>query len=204
MSNLLAINVNDHIEKKNGLSYLSWAWAWAEVLKVDPAATWEAHEKDGLPFIAMPDTSALVKVAVTIKGHTKSCLLPVMNNRNQAIKNPDAFAVNTAIVRCLTKAIAMHGLGLYIYAGEDMPEGDEEPQRPAPRAPAKAQAVAERVGGTVEEIDAITLCAMIAEAKDDTRLQQLVAHAKALPEADKPMVRRAFDERRKMLAEVGQ
>lgn len=68
----------------------------------------------------------------------------------------------------------------------------------------KAQAVAERVGGIGEEIDAVTLCAMIAEAKDDAKLQQLVAHAKVLPEADKPMVRRAFDERRKMLAEVGQ
>lgn len=122
MSDLLQINVNDHTEKKNGLTYLSWAWAWAEVLKIDPQATWEAHEYNGLPCIVMPDTSCMVKVSVTIKGHTKASLLPVMNHRNQAIKGPDAFAINTAIVRCLTKAISMHGLGLYIYAGEDLPE----------------------------------------------------------------------------------
>ena len=126
MSELLKINVNDHTERKNGLTYLSWAWAWAEVLKLDPAATWEAHEFNGLPCIVMPDTTCMVKVSVTIKGDRKTCLLPVMNHRNQAIKNPDAFAVNTALMRCLAKAIAMHGLGLYIYAGEDLPEQDAE------------------------------------------------------------------------------
>lgn len=125
MSELLKINVNDHTERKNGLTYLSWAWAWAEVLKLDAAATWEAHEFNGLPCIVMPDTTCMVKVSVTIKGDRKTCLLPVMNHRNQAIKNPDAFAVNTALMRCLAKAIAMHGLGLYIYAGEDLPEQDE-------------------------------------------------------------------------------
>ena len=126
MSELLKINVNDHTERKNGMTYLSWAWAWAEVLKLDPAATWEAHEFNGLPCIVMPDTTCMVKVSVTIKGDRKTCLLPVMNHRNQAIKNPDAFAVNTALMRCLAKAIAMHGLGLYIYAGEDLPEQDAE------------------------------------------------------------------------------
>lgn len=132
MSDLLKINVNDHTERKNGLTYLSWAWAWAEVLKIDPQATWEAHEYSGLPCIVMPDSSCMVKVSVTIKGHTKSSLLPVMNHRNQAIKNPDAFAINTAIVRCLTKAVSMHGLGLYIYAGEDLPESEEAPKKAEP------------------------------------------------------------------------
>lgn len=126
MSELLKINVNDHTEKKNGLTYLSWAWAWAEVLKIDPAATWEAHEFNGLPCIVMPDSSCMVKVSVAIKGDRKTCLLPVMNHKNQAIKGPDAFAVNTALMRCLAKAIAMHGLGLYIYAGEDLPEQDND------------------------------------------------------------------------------
>jgi len=125
MNALLSINVNDRVEKKNGLSYLSWAWAWAEVLKIDPQATWVASApgSDG-PALFLPDGSALVGVTVTIKGHAKGCLLPVMDHRNKAIKNPDAFAINTAIMRCLAKAIAMHGLGLYIYAGEDLPEGD--------------------------------------------------------------------------------
>lgn len=126
MSELLTINVNAHTEAKNGLTYLSWAWAWAEVLKIDPQATWEAAEFNGLPATFLPDSSAMVKVLVTIKGHTKQCWLPVMNHRNQAIKNPDAFAINTAIVRCLTKCISMHGLGLYIYAGEDLPPMDTE------------------------------------------------------------------------------
>ncbi len=127
MSELLKINVSEHTEKKNGLTYLSWAWAWAEVLKLDPDATWDAVEFNGFPASFAPDGSALVKTIVTIKGKAKSCWLPVMNHRNQAIKNPDAFNINTAIVRCLTKCISMHGLGLYIYAGEDLPE-DDAPQ----------------------------------------------------------------------------
>jgi len=127
MSELLKINVSEHTEKKNGLTYLSWAWAWAEVLKLDPDATWDAVEFNGFPASFAPDGSALVKTIVTIKGKSKSCWLPVMNHRNQAIKNPDAFNINTAIVRCLTKCISMHGLGLYIYAGEDLPE-DDSPQ----------------------------------------------------------------------------
>jgi hypothetical protein len=124
MSELLKINVNQHVEKKNGLTYLSWAWAWAEVLKIDPQARWEAHEWNGLPAMFLPDGSAMVKVSVTLKDDAKTCVLPVMDHRNKAIKNPDAFAINTATMRCLAKAISMHGLGLYIYAGEDLPEAD--------------------------------------------------------------------------------
>lgn len=136
-TNLLQLNVNDHVEKKNNLSYLSWAWAWAEVLKADPEALWEAVEypaADGtlVPCLYVGDGSALVKTKVTINGKTRSCVLPVMNHRNQAIKSPDAFAINTAIMRCMTKAISMHGLGLYIYAGEDLPEGEDKPEKPDP------------------------------------------------------------------------
>jgi hypothetical protein len=131
MSELLKINVNEHTERKGQLTYLSWAWAWAEVLKIDPQAEWELRSWDGCPGPAffLPDGSAMVSVSVGIRGDVKQCVLPVMDNRNKAIKNPDAFAINTAIMRCLAKAIAMHGLGLYIYAGEDLPEG-EEPKRP--------------------------------------------------------------------------
>jgi hypothetical protein len=136
MSDLLQINVNAHTERKNGLTYLSWAWAWAEVLKVDPIACWQPMTfgpKDSpVPYLAMPDTSMMVGVQVTIKGITRACLLPVMDHRNKAIKNPDAFQVNTALMRCLAKAIAMHGLGLYIYAGEDLPEGEEKPEDKKP------------------------------------------------------------------------
>ena len=142
MSELLKINVSEHTEKKNGLTYLSWAWAWAEVLKLDPDATWDAVEFNGFPASFAPDGSALVKTIVTIKGKAKSCWLPVMDHRNKAIKNPDAFNINTAIVRCLTKCISMHGLGLYIYAGEDLPE-DDTPQAPKQDAKVKNQKLQE-------------------------------------------------------------
>jgi hypothetical protein len=126
VSELLKINVNDHVEKKVGLSYLSWAWAWAEVLKIDPTARYTVHEYDGLPLMYLKDGTGMVKVSVEIKGDIKTCLLPVMDNRNRSIVDPDSFAVNTAIMRCLTKCIAIHGLGLYIYAGEDLPEAERE------------------------------------------------------------------------------
>lgn len=117
---LSSINVNDHIEKKNGLSYLSWAWAVSELLKADPTATWSYGEP-----VRWNDT-VMVFCTVTAFGKPMTSQLPVMNHRNQAIPNPDAFQVNTAMQRCLAKAIALHGLGLYIYAGEDVPEEDKE------------------------------------------------------------------------------
>ena len=127
--NFLTVNVNDHIERKNNLSYLSWAWAWAEVLKIDPKARWHTVEYSdergcASPCMYLRDGSAMVKVEVTILGETKQSILPVMDHKNKAIINPDAFAINKNIMRCLAKAISMHGLGLYIYAGEDMPEED--------------------------------------------------------------------------------
>lgn len=123
---LLKINVNDHTEKKNGLTYLSWAWAWQEALKADPKANWEVKmfgENYEFPYCKIGDT-AMVFVEVKMFDKTVPCQLPVLDHRNKAIANPDAFQVNTAIMRCLAKAIAFHGLGLYIYAGEDLPEGD--------------------------------------------------------------------------------
>ncbi len=147
MSELLKINVNEHTEKKNGLTYLSWAWAWAEVLKIDPQATWtpmfNGPQGSESPWFSMPDGSMLVGVSVAIKGHAKQCLLPVMDHRNKAIKNPDAFAVNTALMRCLAKCIAMHGLGLYIYAGEDLPQQD--PLIESPEAKAEREAWEKRL-----------------------------------------------------------
>ena len=136
---LLKVNVNDHTEKKNGLTYLSWAWAWAEVLKADPSSTFDVqtfHNKDGIemPYMDVNGTG-MVWVTVTIFNKPMTCMLPVMNHRNQPIQNPDAFQVNTAIMRCMTKAVALHGLSLYIYAGEDLPESDEK-EAPTPVATA--------------------------------------------------------------------
>ena len=136
---LLKINVNDHTEKKNGLTYLSWAWAWAEVLKADPAATFEVQLFDRADGTQMPymdvNGTGLVWVTVTMFDKPMTCMLPVMDYRNKPIPNPDAFAVNTAIMRCMTKAVALHGLSLYIYAGEDLPE-DAEKAAPTPQAKA--------------------------------------------------------------------
>lgn len=122
---LLKLDVGKHTEKKGNLTYLSWAWAWAEAIKADPAATFEVQMFDGKPFVDINKT-AMVFVTVTIFGKPMTCQLPVMDYKNKAILAPDAFAVNTAIMRCMTKALSLHGLGLYIYAGEDLPEETEE------------------------------------------------------------------------------
>jgi hypothetical protein len=118
---LLKRDVNSHTEKKNNLTYLSWAWAWAEALKADPKATFVVNMFDGKCYMDINGTG-MVWVTVTMFDKPMTCQLPVMDYRNKPIPNPDAFAVNTAIMRCMTKALSLHGLGLYIYAGEDLPE----------------------------------------------------------------------------------
>jgi len=136
---LLKLDVSKHIEKKANLSYLSWAWAWSEALKADPTAkfivqTFDECGPNGakrtVPYMGI-NGSAMVFVTVTMFGKQMTCQLPVMDHRNKAIQDPDAFQVNTAIMRCMAKALALHGLGLFIYAGEDLPEeGDKK--GPAP------------------------------------------------------------------------
>jgi len=118
---LLKINVNEYTEKKNGLTYLSWAGAWGEALKADPAVNFKVEMFDGTPLM-MVGGSFMVWVTVTMFGKPVTCMLPVLDYRNKPINTPNSFDVNTSIMRCLVKAIAMHGLGLYIYAGEDAPE----------------------------------------------------------------------------------
>lgn len=115
-SELRAINVNDHTEKKGKLTYLSWAWAVDVLLQNDPAAVWSYGE----PMLF--GSSMMVFCTVTAFGKSKTAHLPVMDYQNKAIDNPNSMAVNTAMQRCLAKAIALHGIGLYIYAGEDLPE----------------------------------------------------------------------------------
>jgi len=119
---LAAIDVSKHIEKKNGLSYLSWAWAVDTLLKADPTADWSYGEP-----VKFGET-LMVSCTVKAFGKPMTMHLPVMDYRNKAIPNPDAFAVNTAMMRCLVKCIALHGLGLYIYAGEDLPEESKKGQ----------------------------------------------------------------------------
>jgi len=122
---LLSKNVNEHTEKKGNLTYLSWAWGWAEALRVDPDATYKVEMFGDKCYMDINGT-AMVFVTVTMFGKPMTCQLPVMDFRNKAILSPDAFAVNTAIMRCMTKALSLHGLGLYIYAGEDLPEGESD------------------------------------------------------------------------------
>jgi hypothetical protein len=124
------INVSEHIEKKGNFSYLSWPFAVAQLRLADPTASWEVRRFDGLPYLRS-ETGYFVEVAVTVQGVTLSQIHPVLDGKNQPIPEPTAFDVNSSIQRCLVKAIALHGLGLYIYAGEDLPDGHTA----APAAP---------------------------------------------------------------------
>ncbi|MDO4200185.1 MAG: DUF1071 domain-containing protein [Clostridia bacterium] len=142
---LFGINLNDHIEKKNGLSYISWPYAWAEVKKHYPDASYEIKlfGENHLPYVFDENTGYMVFTSVTIKNITHEMWLPVMDNANKTMKSvkyvyetkyrknipvetATMFDINKAIMRCLVKNLAMFGLGLYIYAGEDLPESRSE------------------------------------------------------------------------------
>ena len=124
------INVSEHIEKKGDFSYLSWPYAVAQLRLADPDAFWEVRRFDGLPYLKT-ETGYFVEVLVTVQGVTLSQIHPVLDGKNRPIFEPTAFDINTSIQRCLVKAIALHGLGLYVYAGEDLPNGEKaEPPQP--------------------------------------------------------------------------
>lgn len=126
---LNAVNCNEHTEKKNGLTYLSWAWAW-QICKTNfPDASYTIYENAQGWNYHTDGRTAWVKTGVTINGQELIEYLPVMDMRNRSIpvENITSFDVNKAIQRSLTKALARHGLGLYIYAGEDLPDGEETP-----------------------------------------------------------------------------
>lgn len=140
---LVQLNVNEHTEAKNGLTYLSWAWAWNEFKKVCPDATYEVKkfESNGktYPYLDDEKYGIMVFTEITARGITHEMWLPVMDNTNKAMKSEPytsgnktvsaatMFDINKTIMRCLTKNIAMFGLGLYIYAGEDLPVDLGEP-----------------------------------------------------------------------------
>ena len=115
------VDVTQHIEKKGKFSYLSWAYAVRELKKIHPEATWTVHEYgEGFPFIKT-ECGFFVKVTVTINGIDATQIHPVLDHKNKTINSPDAFQINTSIQRCLAKAIALHGFGLHIFVGEDLP-----------------------------------------------------------------------------------
>lgn len=161
------INVNDKVEKKSGLTYLSWAFAWAEVKKIYPDAFYIIKRFDGLPYVFDPKTGYMVFTEVTIEGHTHEMWLPVMDGANKAMKDEaykyttkygektcdaaDMFDINKTIMRCLVKNLAMFGLGLYIYAGEDLPEDEEQ----KPIEPAGKRTITTEVLARGQQIDAL-------------------------------------------------
>jgi hypothetical protein len=172
-SELRMIDVSSKIEKKNNLSYLSWAWAVDTLLQHDPMATWTY----GQPVLF--GESVMVFCTVNAFGKSMTSQLPVMDFRNKAIPNPDAFAVNTAMQRCLAKAIALHGLGLYIYAGEDLPQEEAQP------------------------IDVSSLIADIANSKDMEQLKVSFAQAYKVASKDKEalkLINDAKESKKKELA----
>ena len=121
---LSRVDCNEHIEKKGNLTYLSWAWALGIMMEHYPEMEFYIADDE-----VQQDGTILVNVIVTIGNMTRKMWLPVMDNRSNAVKNPDAFKINTTRMRCLTKCFALFGLGHYIYAGEDLPQSDEpEPE----------------------------------------------------------------------------
>ena len=166
---LRKINVNEHIEKKNGLSYLSWAYAVDTLLQHDNEATWSY----GQP-VRFGET-LMVFCTVKAFGKEMTAQLPVMDYRNKAIPNPDAMQVNTAMQRCLAKAIALHGIGLYIYAGEDIPQEEkiEAPKRSiTPTAGALdhySKEEQESLRWVAEQIEGLVAQGEIDKAKENAR-----------------------------------
>jgi hypothetical protein len=140
---LSEMNVNGRVEQKNGLSYLSWAWAWAEVCKLYPDAEFAVDHYEGKPYLYDSNLGYMVSTHVTINGKTLPMHLPVMDGANKAMKAESysyktkyaektveaatMFDINKTVMRCLVKNLAMFGLGLYIYAGEDLPDVAPEP-----------------------------------------------------------------------------
>ena len=122
----LETDVSGKTEKKNGSTYLSWSWAWAEFIKLYPSATYEIKKNtNGLPCFGDDKLGYMVYTAVTVDAVTHEMWLPVMDFKNKSMLQPTTFDINKAVMRCLTKNLAIFGLGLYIYSGEDLPEAEE-------------------------------------------------------------------------------
>lgn len=153
---LNSIDVSDKIEKKNGLSYLSWVYAWGEVCKKYPDANYEIIKFDGIPYVYDPKTGYMVYTKVTLKGITREMWLPVMDSNNYAMKSEPyqvktryktfdvkaatMFDINKTIMRCLTKNLAMFGLGLFLYAGEENNNESDTETSSTTQAPARPKA----------------------------------------------------------------
>ena len=138
---LRKIDVTDHIEKKGQFSYLSWTYAVDTLLQNDPTASWRFNAN-----LTLPDGSMMVFCVLTAFGKETHMQLPVLDYKNNAIKNPTAMHLNTAMMRCLAKAIACTGIGLHIYAGEDLPPSEPSPP-PEPLNQAQVKALEDGIDG---------------------------------------------------------
>lgn len=182
---LNAVNCNEHTEKKNGLTYLSWAWAWAEVKKRYPGAFFTIYENpDGWPYWT-DGRYCWVKTGVTIEGLELTEYLPVMDYKNNSIpvEKVTTMDVNKSIQRSLTKACARHGLGLYIYAGEDLPEGEPEKAAETPVEKPKTT----RTKKTTAATEKATKEAVSAPGKKvvtDENIKKIVDWVCAVPEGE--------------------
>jgi|11BtaG_2_1085332.scaffolds.fasta_scaffold02086_11 hypothetical protein len=152
---LSAINVNDNTQKKGNLTYLSWAWAWSTLMEYFPESVYGFNDRT-LSDGTMEVTCTLI-ISEGEESVVREMWLPVMDYRNKAIANPDAFQVNTAKMRCLTKCISMMGLGMYIYAGEDLPDQAAEERYKALKAEDELKAYQELCAEHQDSIDAIKM-----------------------------------------------
>lgn len=169
------INVNDKTEQKGSLTYLSWAWAWGEVKKLFPDATYTIYENANGWNYHTDGRTCWVKTGVTVSGIEHIEYLPVMDNRNNSIPadKVTSFDVNKAIQRSLTKAVARHGLGLYIYAGEDLPETDKAEEEA--RKAAELEAAEKQYRAVIDQANEIIASVVDAETANATapKLKQL-------------------------------
>lgn len=154
-SKLNAINVNDKTEQKNGLTYLSWAYAWGEVKKLFPDANYTVYENPQGWNYFTDGRTCWVKTGVTVNGIEHIEYLPVMDYKNKSIPldHVTSYDINKTIQRSLTKACARHGLGLYIYAGEDLPEGESPAQA---QKPSETNVAPQRA--TPEQVERLAKC----------------------------------------------
>lgn len=160
---IYSINVNDKTEKKGNLTYLSWAWAWAEFKKKYPKATYTVDKFDGTYCTGNDKIGWMVRTEVYADELCYEMWLPVMDMRNNALLSPKMTDVNKTIMRCLTKNLAMFGLGLYIYAGEDLPEDCEEENVKPIAIPKNKPSTAVKTHDNAPAVKPITMSELISE-----------------------------------------
>jgi hypothetical protein len=204
---LFQIDVAKYVEMKGQFSYLSWLFAVAQLRLADPTAYWKVRRFDGLPYLST-ELGFFVEVAVTVQGVTLSQIHPVLDHKNRPLLAPSPFDINTSIQRALVKAIALHGLGLNIYAGEDLPDlnGGVEPTQPPqvvekPKQPSKVTPIP-RIAGSEWLTDAQLRFVQKLLAETGTDRDELLAYfgfetLDTIPKAEVNRVIKALESKRR-------